>query len=141
MLLEHIEGEYIETPCADKSLLSIVVSFQDEFKEIGFPSDLSPRLMDETETHEYRLEQLKYILGTGSLCDNVDSIYESFLCDINYATIPFDRILHNTLRTETGLRFFDFKWTIFEPYEFTLARIAVEFNSYNTREIWTRIES
>ena len=34
---------------------------------------------------------------------------------------------------------FDFEWTIAGPYEFTLARVAVEFNEYGNPEIISRV--
>ncbi len=140
LLLEFVEGEYVETPCDDTSLLSDVVSFHDQYKGLGFPEKVAPILMDGDLIHNYRLEQLQYIFGAGQLCDTFDSIYESMLQGIGHAAIPFDRILHNTLNTNNGLCFYDFEWTVAGPYEFTLARIAVEFKAVDNQHILERVE-
>ena len=139
LLFEYVEGYEIQTPCSDLSILPFVVDFQDEFKNLGFPPDLSPCAMDGEVINQYRLDQLEYILGTGEVAKSVCTIYESFLANLDYCTIPFDRILHNAITSAQGLIFYDFEWTITGPYEFTLARIAVEFDDYDNSYILDRV--
>ena len=103
-----------------------------------------PRLLgsnDEERIHKYRLDQLQFIFPEESVWKKLDSIYESFLQNIQYCAIPFDRILKNTILCGGTLFFFDFEWSIAGPYEFTLARTAVEFNEYDHPEIMSRVTS
>ena len=139
--LEYIRGSRVETPCMDTSLMMPVLHFYDQFKNISFPGDGIPHKMDENCVHKYRLDQLKWHYPNEQTWRYLDSLYESFLQSIPYFTLPFDSMLRNTLRRDTGLIFVDFEWTIAGPHEFTLARIALEFNCYDAIDIISRAEN
>lgn len=137
--IEYIPGASISWPCEDMGLLPHVLSFFDVFKEFDFTPAVILYKMDGERIHKYRLDQLRYIFPEVSIWQKLDSIYESFLRKIPYSSIPFDRILKNTLLWDETLYFLDFEWTIAGPYEFTLARAAVEFNEYDNPEILSRV--
>lgn len=137
--IEYIPGASISWPCEDRVLLNQVLSFFDVFKEMDFAPAVILFKMDGERIHKYRLDQLQYIYPDASIWRKLDSIYESFLRGIPYSSIPFDRILKNTLLWQGTLYFFDFEWTIAGPYEFILARAAVEFNQYDSPEIISRV--
>jgi thiamine kinase-like enzyme len=118
-----------------------VLQFYDQFKNITFPDGQDLHRMDGGCIHKYRLDQLQYLFPQERTWRHLDSLYESFLRDIPYFTLPFDRILDNALLRDEGLVFVDFEWTIAGPHEFTLARIAVEFNCYDDPEIIFRIDN
>ena len=141
LLIEYVTGSRVSWPCDDKDLLTLVLVFFDAFKEIKFTPTLTLFKMDEEQIHKYRLDQLQFIFPEESIWKNLDSIYESFLQNIQYCSIPFDRILKNTILCDGTLFFLDFEWTIAGPYEFTLARAAVEFNEYDNLEIMSRVTS
>jgi len=137
--IEYIPGTSISWPCEDSNLLPPVLSFFDVFKEIKFTPAVALFKMDGERIHKYRLDQLQFIFPDACVWKRLDSIYESFLRNIRYSSIPFDRILKNALLQDGTLYFFDFEWTIAGPYEFTLARAAVEFNEYDNPEIISRV--
>jgi hypothetical protein len=139
--IEYIPGVRPNTPCKDLRLLPMVLEFIDGYTSILFPDDLELDKTDGSNIHKYRTDQLEYLFRYENTWKEVDSIYESFLVDIPYMPLPFDRILHNSLLGENGLVFVDFEWTIAGPIEFALARISVEFNRYEDHEILRRIES
>ena len=141
LLIEYVRGSRVSWPCDDSSLLTPVLVFFDAFKEIEFTHALTLFKMDEERIHKYRLDQLQFIFPEESVWKKLDSIYESFLQNIQYCSIPFDRILKNTILCDGTLFFLDFEWTIAGPYEFTLARAAVEFNEYDNPEITSRVTS
>ena len=140
LLIEYIPRSPLEAPCSDEHLLRQVLRFFDEFRRITFPELLPLRKMDGEELHEYRLNQLRFIFPNEQVWTRIDSIYESFLESIPYCTIPFDRILHNAILHDGRLFFIDFEWTIAGPYEFPLARAAVEFNQYDDPRILARTQ-
>lgn len=139
--LEFIQGPRIETPCVDTSLMMPVLQFHDQFKNIILPDDAPPHKMDHDCVHKYRLDQLKWHYPNDRTWKYLDRLYESFLKDIPYYTLPFDSILRNSLQCKAGLVFVDFEWTIAGPYEFTLARIAAEFRCYDAIEIISRADN
>ena len=141
LLIEYVAGSSVSWHCDDSSLLVPVLVFFDAFKEIEFTPKLTLYKMDEERIHKYRLDQLQFIFPEESVWKKLDSIYESFLQNIQYCAIPFDRILKNTILCGGTLFFFDFEWSIAGPYEFTLARTAVEFNEYDHPEIMSRVTS
>ncbi|HDY65754.1 MAG TPA: hypothetical protein ENH84_05935 [Phycisphaerae bacterium] len=138
--IEYTPGSRPKTPCGNMRLLLPVLQFYDQFKNIAFPSGPELHKMDESCIHKYRLDQLQFIFPEEGTWSRLDALYESFLRDIPYFTLPFDRILHNALLHDEGLFFVDFEWTIAGPHEFTLARIAVEFNRYDYPEIVSRVD-
>lgn len=139
--IEHTPGLRPTTPCNDKRLLLPVLQFYDQFKNLAFPNGLDLHNMNEGCIHKYRIDQLQYLFPQEETWKYLDSLYESFLQDIPYFTLPFDRILHNAILRDESLVFVDFEWTIAGPHEFTLARIAVEFNCYDDPEIVSRIDN
>lgn len=139
LLLEYVDGEYIDTPCDDYGILPEVLDFYDRYANIGIPEEVEPCTMEGGQIHNYRLEQLGWMFGPGDVYDTIDTIYEGFLQGVEHLMVPFDRILHNTMKTADGLQFYDFEWTITGPHEFTLARIAVEFRAYDHTLIRDRI--
>ena len=141
LCIEYISATRLETPCNDRRHLSPVLQFYDEFRRITFPGGLQLHKMDQDRIHRYRLDQLHYIFPDETTCAHLDSVYESFLRNIPYFTLPFDRILHNSLLCDGRLFFVDFEWTIAGPHEFTLARTAVEFNLYNNAQILSRVDN
>ncbi len=141
LLIEYLEGSSVRWPCDDSSLLVPVLVFFDAFKEIEFTPELTLYKMDGERIRKYRLDQLQFIFPEEPVWKKLDSIYESFLQNIQYCSIPFDRILKNTILFKGTLFFLDFEWTIAGPYEFTLARTAVEFNQYAHSEILSRVTS
>ena len=141
LLIEYVAGSPVSWPCDNSSLLIPFLVFFDAFKEIEFTSTLTLYKMDGERIHKYRLDRLQFIFPGESVWKKLDFIYESFLQNIQYCSIPFDRILKNTILCDGTLFFFDFEWTIAGPYEFTLARVAVEFNEYDHPEIMSRVTS
>ena len=141
LCIEYISGTRPETPCNNRCHLSPVLQFYDEFRCIRFPDTLQLHKMDQDQVHTYRLNQLQYIFPAEEMWTHLDSVYESFLRNIRYFTLPFDRILHNSLLSDGRLFFVDFEWTIAGPYEFTLARTAVEFNLYDNVQILSRVDN
>jgi hypothetical protein len=139
--IEYIPGSRPKTPCSDLRLLPMVLRFYDGYRGITFPKETALEKMDGDNIHKYRTDQLQYLFRNEKTWKEADAIYESFLRHIQYVTLPFDRILHNALLSDSGLAFVDFEWTISGPHEFTLARIAVEFNRYDDHEILNRVES
>lgn len=137
--IEYVPGMRPDTPCRETHLLVPVLSFYDQFRNIGSPDEVALHKMDESCVHKYRLDQLQFIFPEEKTWTRLDTLYESFLQDIPYFTLPFDRILHNCLLGEEKIFFVDFEWTISGPHEFTLARIAVEFNLYDDTEILSRV--
>jgi hypothetical protein len=139
--IEHTPGSRPQTPCPNVQLLPPVLQFYDRFKHIAPPAGLALHRMDEGCIHKYRLDQLQFIFPEEAVWTRLDALYESSLRDIPYFTLPFDRILHNALLHDGGLLFVDFEWTVAGPHEFTLARIAVEFNRYEDAQILSRVEN
>ena len=105
--IEYIPGASISWPCEDSSLLPPVMSFFDVFKEINFAPAVALFKMDGERIHKYRLDQLQFIFPDASIWQRLDTIYETFLRDIPYSSIPFDRLLKNTLLWDGTLYFFD----------------------------------
>ena len=139
LLLEYIKGTRVETPNDSEEYLRAVLRFQDRCKDIAVPASVRLWRMDEPLIHKYRLDQLKYIFPEESIWRRLDELYESFLADLEYFTIPFDQILKNAILSGETLFFVDFEWTISGPYEFTLARLAIEFNQYESPLILDRV--
>jgi len=137
--LAYLTGTRLDTPCREVGHLPAVLQFYDAFKEIAFPAALPLSRMDEARIYQYRLDQFQYIFPREEVWQRVIMLYEQCLRDIPYQTIPFDRILHNTLLCDGTLRFYDFEWTIAGPHDFTLARIAVEFTCCDEPQILSRV--
>lgn len=138
--IEYVSGERVATPCLETYLLESALEFYDEFKTICFPKTRPLYTMDGAHMHDYRLDQLKHSKSYRAIWDQVDSMYESFLSDIPHYTVPFDQIVKNSFVCDRQLVFIDFEWTIAGPHEFTLARLAVEFNAYDDTRILSRVE-
>jgi len=138
--IEYISGVRPDTPCGNMQLLPPILQFYDQFKNITSPHGLALHKMDGSCIHKYRLDQLQFIFPEVETWTRLNVLYESFLGDPPCFTLPFDRILHNALLCDEGLFFVDFEWTISGPYEFTLARIAVEFNCYDDKQVLSRVD-
>jgi hypothetical protein len=140
LLIEFIEGEPVQHPCSNERHLLAVLGFFDAFRQIAFSPSVQLYKMDGEAIHKYRLDRLQFRFPEDDVWQRIDSLYESFLKDIPYCSLPFDGILKNTIASGDGLVFIDFEWTIAGPHEFTLARTAVEFNEYEHSEILSRVE-
>ena len=135
----YVEGERVGTPCSDLRYLSNALEFYDAFKTIRFPSTRELHTMGGAHMRDYELDQLKHS-SFRPIWEQVDQIYQAFLSDIPHYTMPFDAILKNALVCSGKLVFMDFDWTIAGPHEFTLARLAVEFNAFDNTQILSRVE-
>lgn len=162
--MTYLAGTRLATPCEEVGHLPAVLRFYDLFKGIAFPNTLPLSPMDGERLHQHRRDQFRYGFPREDVWRRVDALYQQCLCDIPHDTIPFDRILHNTLLCEDTTRpqnvvgsidlkspwelnrsgstifFYDFEWTIAGPHEFTLARIAVEFNRCDAPQILSRVK-
>ncbi len=138
--MEYVEGERVCTPCSELRHLSSALEFYDVFKAISFPETRTLYTMDGNHMRDYRVDQLKHSTRFPAMWREVDSIYQGFLRGIPHLTIPFDAILKNALVRDDKLVLMDFDWTIAGPHEFTLARLAVEFNAYDSTKITRRVD-
>lgn len=139
--IEFVEGSYPEIPATSPELLTEVLSFIDAFSTVGFPKKVLPERMAGHTLSSYRREQLEYLTDDIPLREEFHSLYESVLDDTRVKSVPFDRILHNTFATDSGLVFYDFEWTVSAPIEFALARIAVECQSHASSSVIDRVQT
>jgi hypothetical protein len=137
--IEYVEGPTLEPPCDSGRHLRHVLEFFDEFREIPGPPGLDLRPMEGDRMHRCRLSQLRYVFPEEQVWRELDELYEPFLEDVLDCAVPFDGVLKNTFLRDGELVFFDFEWTIAGPYEFTLARAAIEFSRYDDGPIISRV--
>jgi hypothetical protein len=139
ILVEHLDGAAVPTPCCDPAKLTSVLRFLDQYRKIGLPDGLTPQRLDSEIHKDYFRETLEYVFARPQSATEIFDRYYEMLPRSELVTAPFDRILHNAIDTRDGLRFFDFEWTVAAPFEFALARAAVEFQAYDHPEIGRRI--
>lgn len=140
LCIEFVPGSRLDTPATDTKHLTAIVEFFDQFRGIGSPPSLSLHGMKDAAVRRYNTDQLQYLFPQDGVWTQIDAVYESFIRDLPQYAIPFDGILKNALLSGDRLFFIDFEWTIQGPYEFALARIAVEFNQYDSPEVMSRVE-
>jgi hypothetical protein len=137
--LQYIYGRPATESSSATGYLPSVLAFLDGFRELSLPEDIVPEDIEGAVLRSYRREQLQYLCEDPVVRDEFHTLYERTLSSDSRVLVPYDRVLHNAFLTDNGLVFYDFEWSIAAPFEFALARAAVECEAYHSDGIWGRI--